>query len=284
MRTRAIFLDVDGTYAHHGVVPPGHVTSVRAARAAGHKVFLCTGRPASALPESLTGAGFDGYVCGAGAYAVLGTDVLLDVRFPADLARSTIDVLTSHGTFAIYEAPESVYVQAGSPERTAQAVEAFGVDPTSTATQIAIREVEDLTSITFAKVICIGGDVPVEEMARLIGPRVSVVPTSVPNLGPGAYSGEVYQASVNKSVGMKHVLDALGKTAADAVAFGDGINDLEMLEFAGTAVAIEGSDPRVLAAADRTARGPQHEGLAAAFEELGLIGSSLPEGSSRIGR
>ena len=56
------------------------------------------------------------------------------------------------------------------------------------------------------------------------------------------------------------------------IAFGDGLNDVEMLELAGIGVAIEGADPRVLAAADRTARGPEHEGLVAAFAELGLTG------------
>ena len=50
---RAIFLDVDGTYAIHGKVPDAHVGAVRAARAAGHKVFLCTGRPVSALTREL---------------------------------------------------------------------------------------------------------------------------------------------------------------------------------------------------------------------------------------
>ena len=44
-----------------------------------------------------------------------------------------------------------------------------------------------------------------------------------------------------------------------------------MLEFAGTAVAIEGSDPRVLKVADRVAAGPQQEGLVSLFVELGLV-------------
>jgi hydroxymethylpyrimidine pyrophosphatase-like HAD family hydrolase len=49
------------------------------------------------------------------------------------------------------------------------------------------------------------------------------------------------------------------------------MNDLEMLEYAGVGVAIEGAHPRVLAAADRTAGGPRLEGLATAFAELGLV-------------
>jgi len=90
---RAVFLDVDGTGADYGVVPEGHVRAVRAAREAGHRVFLCTGRPASMLPESIRGAGFDGLVASAGAYVEIAGEVLVDRRFPADLAARTVAAL-----------------------------------------------------------------------------------------------------------------------------------------------------------------------------------------------
>jgi len=78
-----VFLDVDGTYAAHGVVPPGHEAAVRAARRGGHRVFPCTGRPRSMVSDRLLATGFDGLVAGGGAYVVLGDEVLADRRFPA---------------------------------------------------------------------------------------------------------------------------------------------------------------------------------------------------------
>ena len=46
---RAIFLDVDGTIIDHSEkLAPSVIDAVRGARAAGHLVFLCTGR---ARPE-----------------------------------------------------------------------------------------------------------------------------------------------------------------------------------------------------------------------------------------
>ena len=67
------------------------------------------------------------------------------------------------------------------------------------------------------------------------------------------------------------MIEELGMSREQVVAFGDGLNDLEMLEFARLAVAIEGSDPRVIAAADRVIPGPERAGLAPAFAELGLV-------------
>ena len=102
-RRRAVFLDVDGTYAVHGAAPAGHVAVVRAARDAGNLVFLCTGRPLSMLPEHLLDAGFDGLVAAGGAYALLGDEVLLDIRFPADLAALTVAVMDGYGTAYLLE-------------------------------------------------------------------------------------------------------------------------------------------------------------------------------------
>ena len=76
---------------------------------------------------------------------------------------------------------------------------------------------------------------------------------------------------VNKAIGMDIVARHLGTTVADAIAFGDGLNDLEMLAHAGIGVGIEGGSQRVLDVADMVAPGPECEGLAIAFAELGLV-------------
>lgn len=267
---RAIFLDVDGTYASHGVVPRAHFDAVRAARAAGNLVLLCTGRPVSALPEMLTGAGFDGIVGGAGAYVTIDGKVLADVRFPADLAARTVHALDSHGMLYILEAPEGLFARSGAVGLIERARRAYlGDDDSAEARRTSVTAADNLNKVRFGKVVSLDGDIPLEDVAREIGPEVATVPTSIEDAGPGA--GELYMSHINKAVGMQVAMDALGIAAGDVYAFGDGLNDLEMLELAGTAVAIEGSDPRVLAVADRTAKGPHEHGLVAAFKELGLV-------------
>lgn len=268
---RAVFLDVDGTYASHGVVPPAHVAAVRGARAAGNLVLLCTGRPVSALPDTLTGAGFDGIVGAAGAYVTIGGTTLSDVRFPPELAQRSLAALDKHQMLYILESAEGLYARPGAVGLIDRARRAYaGADHSAEAQRTSITAADNLHQLTFAKIVSLDGNIALEDVAREIGPEVAVVPTSIEDAGPGA--GEMYQAHINKSVGMRVAMEALGVEVSDVVAFGDGLNDLEMLEFAGTAVAIEGSDPRVLAAADRTAKPPHQDGLAAAFTELGLLG------------
>ena len=79
MDTRLIFLDIDGTFIEPGRTgaPASAAEAVRAARANGHKVFLCTGRNYR-MTSPLLRYGFDGYVCSAGGYVACGQEVLFD--------------------------------------------------------------------------------------------------------------------------------------------------------------------------------------------------------------
>jgi hypothetical protein len=59
---------------------------------------------------------------------------------------------------------------------------------------------------------------------------------------------------------------------ASTVGIGDGMNDLGMLQVAGTAIAIDGAPAPVLdAAGGNTVPGPMEHGIITAFERLGML-------------
>lgn len=271
-RTRAVFLDVDGTYADHGLVPAGHVRAVRAARARGHLVLLCTGRPVSMLPESILAAGFDGLVASAGAYAEVEGTVLVDRRFPRDLASRTIEALERHRAVYVLEAKESLYVPpAAEPRLRDILLEHFRHAPggrTTGSSAILDSLRADPPAAGFAKVSVFDSAIPVRGIAEEIGGGVDVVENSIAQEGRNA--GEVFQRGISKADGVAAVIEHFGLAREDTIAVGDGANDLEMLAFAGIGVAIEGSAPALLAVADVTVPGPREEGLVAAFATLGL--------------
>lgn len=277
---RAVFLDVDGTYADFGVVPEGHVQAVRAARDAGHKVFLCTGRPLSMVPDSIQAAGFDGIVASAGAYVEVAGEVLVDLRLPADLAARVVAVLDSNKAVYILEASEALYAPESVDGRLRAIIDKHfskhpdGPEVGSSAILDALRTIEssaDLAAFPFAKVSVFESPVPMEQLVMEIGEGIAVVANSVAD--EGMHAGELYRKGLSKADGIAAAIAHLGIPREDTIAVGDGENDLEMIAFAGVGVVIEGSSPALLALADRTAAPPHEEGLVAAFAELGLTPS-----------
>lgn len=274
-RPRLIFLDVDGTLADRGVVPPGHVEAVRAARAAGHRVLLCTGRPRAMLPERIVAVGFDGLVASAGAFVEVDGEVLVDERFPEDLAARVVAALDELDAAYVLEAPDALYGRPGVDRRLTALLSGHLRDPEGTEADApldilsALEMADDLSGRSFAKVSYFACAVPTDVLAERIGDGAGILPSSL--AAAAGHSGEIYLAGVHKARGIEAVTRRLGVPRSDTVAFGDGLNDLEMLEHAGTGIAIAGCDPRVLAVADGVAAGPQDEGLAAAFAELGLV-------------
>ncbi|MFD5277130.1 HAD hydrolase family protein [Pseudarthrobacter sp. NPDC058362] len=293
---RAIFLDIDGTYADHGLAPEAHVDAVQTARKLGHLVFVCTGRPLSMVPDHILAAGFDGTITGAGARVELGGEVLKDTRFEQDLAARIVEVLDAHDVAYILEAPEALYGREGVDQRLRRVLgpifekraAAEGGSPAAgngaghhAAGQHAgqpdpledilgpVQYGGDLRRASYAKISCFDAPLPLRELTDALGPGVGLIPSSLSALGDGA--GEIFMAGTHKAVGIQVIEERLGLDRADIVAIGDSSNDIEMLEYAGTGIAVEGGHPAVLAVADRVTAGPAGNGVALAFAELGLL-------------
>ncbi|MBY5034885.1 HAD family hydrolase [Streptococcus gallolyticus] len=66
----------------------------------------------------------------------------------------------------------------------------------------------------------------------------------------GGDSVDIILSGIHKAVGLQKLCDYLGTTAKQVVAFGDNQNDLEMLDFAGLAIATENAKEEVKLRAD----------------------------------
>jgi Cof subfamily protein (haloacid dehalogenase superfamily) len=80
------------------------------------------------------------------------------------------------------------------------------------------------------------------------------------------YFLELASPRVSKGSGLGFVAEHLGFPAAKTVAFGDGENDLELLEWAGYGVCVENGHELLKAQADWICPGPEEEGVAQAIE------------------
>jgi Predicted hydrolases of the HAD superfamily len=65
----------------------------------------------------------------------------------------------------------------------------------------------------------------------------------------------------DKANALAFLCKRMGILQGQSVAVGDGRNDVSMIAWAGLGIAVEGSEPEVIAAADRTIPGPGHSGI-----------------------
>ena len=275
--TKTVFIDFDGTLADHGQVPAAHIEAIQEIRANGHRVLLCTGRPKSLVPKLLRDSLFDGLVCAAGGYVEINGHVLIDTRFPADVASRTVALLTEHHTTFILEAPEAVYCLPDAADRVREAFsgKVWSTDPDDESYELksAVHTADDLSGCSFGKAVVVESSGPtVGELAELIGPAVSAIQISVQGMSGGA--GEIYLRGIDKSAGMARVAEYLGTPRSEIVAIGDGYNDVEMVAYAGIGVVVEGAPKALLDHAQFIIPGPAEHGLVDAFDRLGL--SSAP--------
>ncbi len=87
----------------------------------------------------------------------------------------------------------------------------------------------------------------------------------------GARTCDVNLSRSNKAVGLTKLLEKLGIAPDEAVAFGDGLNDIEMLSLVGMGVAMGTARDEVKKAANMVTLSVEEDGVQHGLELLGLI-------------
>jgi Cof subfamily protein (haloacid dehalogenase superfamily) len=100
--------------------------------------------------------------------------------------------------------------------------------------------------------------------------------TQIPELdfrrwSSGARTCDVNLSNSHKAVGLTKLLEKLGIAPDEAVAFGDGLNDIEMLSMVGMGVAMGSARSVVKQAANMVTLSVEEDGVRHGLERLGLI-------------
>lgn len=258
---KAVFFDVDGTlWDSENRIPESTVTAVRALREQGHYAFICSGRArAYIISPELLSMGFDGVLAACGTHVELGGEVIFERLIDQELAIHTVDTVRKYGFRPILEGPENLYMDN----------EDFAHDPFG---QKLMRELkEHLLGVSehygkweFNKLSCATDHADREGcFAALAGDYTFHIHNdSVAEFVPKGFT---------KATGIMKVCEYLGIDRADTIAFGDSVNDLEMLEYAGTGVAMGNADERAKAKADYVTSRLHDDGIYNGLRHLGLI-------------
>jgi len=274
MKQKLIFLDIDGTLTAPGsnVPPQSAIDAVHAAQAAGHKVFLCTGRnPAMLSP--LLAYGFDGVVASGGGYVVCGDQLLYDCPMTEQQRLLAMDLLGRNGIYRTIEAKDASFcdegmadflgsVSGGNSElvRWRKALES----------ELDIRPMAQYDGRPIYKIVFMCAE------AEQLRPAIEALEREFYFLiqdmaAANCINGELINRKFDKGSGIRLVARALGVDLADTVGFGDSMNDLEMIQTVGIGVCMANGSPALKKHSAVICPAVEEDGLAQGFRQLGLI-------------
>lgn len=276
--SRVIFLDVDGTLVDYdGRIPATAVDAIRRARAAGHRVYLSTGRSRAEVYDELWEIGLDGLIGANGAYVEDAGQVVLHQHLSAGQCRRVVDWLQERGLEFYLESNAGLFASenfeaAGEP--VMRRYVAGKGDPQ--AATITVRG-------AFPEMV-FGGELyrdDVNKVSYLLGSIADHhdATRAFPELKSGTWGGrgaealfgDLGVAGITKAHAVDVLLAHLGADRRHTVAFGDAAVDIPMLEYCAIGVAMGNSSPDVLAVADVVTSDVDDDGLLRAFEQLGLL-------------
>lgn len=270
---KLIFLDVDGTLCDtSGVIPNSAKTAINKARQNGNMVYLSTGRSKSSINNQILNIGFDGMVASAGAYVESEGEVLFHKSLDQAVSNKLIRFLKENGIAFILETTGGIYT---SPEHIEKLKDIFGdlnmADSEKSDSYIGVINIsDDIETIEGVnKVVYFDSPVNIDEMQKKLGDELLILTSSIDFKGNN--SGEISDKNINKSTGVQILLDKLGKTKDAVIAYGDGMNDIEMIRLAGLGIAMGNASESLKEAADEVCDTVLKDGIYKSFKEHELI-------------
>ena len=282
MNRKLIFLDIDGTLLPPGdmLIPDSTLQALRAARANGHKLFLCTGRNLRMTAPLLEYGCFDGAICSAGGYVLCDGQVLVDLPMEPEQCSGLSAVLEQHGVDYTLESRDETFAgpkmtarwkfTADAPDKPLNSEAARwrkAMEDGMTMSPLAEYKGEPLYKIVYIA----ERSEDLNEAKRLYEDRFVFCESKPDGLNGGYVNGELINRKFDKGRGIKAVCDYLGVPLQNSIGFGDSDNDLQMTDVVGISVCMADGSASLKQRCDRIAPSVYEDGIAKEFAALGLI-------------
>lgn len=259
MNRKIIFFDIDGTILDDNKeIPRSTKRAIKQLQEEGVYTAIATGRGPDEMRWVCEALGIDSYVAINGAYAVFNGEEVYMKNMDKDVAMTLVDTalendhsiafVTHDDTWALHENHPLINSCIATLQMTYPRAEKL------LHTQRPVNQ---------GIIYCEEKD---DAMYKAAFPELDFIRFH-------QYGMDAFPKGNSKAVGIKAIIKAAGFKLENTYAFGDALNDLEMLSYVGYGIAMGNSVPAIKEVADYITTSNSEDGIWQACKQLGLIKS-----------
>lgn len=260
-RPKIIFFDIDDTLYLNSrqCVPASTRTALLALQRQGITAAIATGRTESVLPEAVRSlideCGIRCIVSINGQYISLNGRELVSFPMPKAQIERIASTLSRNGTAYAFVSEQGLFT-ANDSSLSQHALGALRLPYRSDPAAYLHRNTYQML-----------GFYPESQAGHI----QRLLPENVKTVRWHRYGVDILDKSGSKARGIQAALNALGLKTEDAAAFGDGMNDMEMLQTVGFGIAVGNAAEALKTVADYVCPPIEADGIKCCLKTLGWI-------------
>lgn len=238
-------------------------------------IFLCTGRNRVGI-ENIMSDDFDGCICSAGGYLEIKGEMIETTYLDKEEVEQARKVFEQN--HMLYNL-ESTYMTFASDELRHYFAHALLGDEGTNSEFERLKEQQrkEYHMIDISKY----QDQGIHKLCFIAFNREDIEKTKIllPNyhfivhemFSQHSINGEIIKKGMDKGLAIKKVVETLHMKMEDTIAFGDSMNDYEMLQVCNYGVAMKNACQELKASADNICESVENDGVYYEMERLGLF-------------
>ncbi|WP_071394025.1 HAD family hydrolase [Bacillus tuaregi] len=261
MKYKVLFLDIDGT-----ILKQDHTYTESTKDAIfqvleqGVEVFIATGRPLHEVKELAKELHIQSYIGQNGALAIYQDRTLVEEPMERHLVEKFLKIAKDNNHELILFTNEKNYLTSLDHPKVRQFLQSFQMNHNNLFTEDVIEHILGLTVLNVSD----ASQTSLYNFDENI--RLSQV-----NIEGNQHAFDVIRTNVNKGEAVKKLLQHLQIPKEQAIAFGDGMNDKEMLQAVGESFAMENATPALFPYAKNKTTSVNDSGIYNGLKKLGVI-------------
>jgi Cof subfamily protein (haloacid dehalogenase superfamily) len=257
---KILFLDIDGTIlTPDDTIEDSTKIAIEEMKKQDIEVVLATGRPIHEIAEIAEELQISSYIGYNGAHGIYEGETIFAEPMESSDVQYILDVAKKNGHEAVLYTASRNYLTNPESNLIKSFLKQFHLSKNELFTRHVIHDILGMTIITTG------------ELGHMRYTFNETIHLSQVNIEGMHHCFDVIRDKVNKGAGVQFLMSKLGIPMENSIAFGDGMNDKEMLSHVGEGFAMGNGHPDLFQHAKHRTTEVTNSGIFNGLKSLGLI-------------